>query len=238
MSVTSAAFSLEDGVAEDAEDAVRRHRGQQRYRLAARGGCTRSLLQRCAHRGAVAPHTFESHLPDVSLTLHADSGVFAGSAVDPGTKILLLEAPEPPPAGELLDLGCGYGPIALTLASRSPGAHVWAVDVNERARALCAANAEANGLANITVAAPDAVPDHVRFAAIWSNPPIRIGKAALHALLLQWRRPPKPPPASPTSSCRSTSVPTRSCAGWPSKAGPPPAAAPGRAASSARRPDR
>ena len=135
---------------------------------------------------ASAPRSLELHLPDLSLTLQADSGVFAGSAVDPGTKILLLEAPAPPPAGELLDLGCGYGPIALTLAARAPGAHVWAVDVNERARALCAANAKANGLANVTVAAPDAVPDHVRFAALWSNPPIRIGKAALHALLLQW----------------------------------------------------
>jgi 16S rRNA (guanine1207-N2)-methyltransferase len=139
-----------------------------------------------APSAAPAPRSFELHLPDLSLTLHTDSGVFAGSAVDPGTKILLLEAPAPPAAGELLDLGCGYGPIALTLASRSPGAHVWAVDVNERARALCAANAEANGLSNVTVAAPDAVPDHVRFAALWSNPPIRIGKAALHALLLQW----------------------------------------------------
>jgi 16S rRNA G1207 methylase RsmC len=88
----------------------------------------------------------------------------------------------------LLDLGCGAGPIAITLARRAPGARVWAVDVNERARALCAANAERNGLTNVTVAAPGDVPVDVRLATIWSNPPIRIGKAALHELLAQWLR--------------------------------------------------
>ena len=83
-------------------------------------------------------------LPDVRFSLTTDAGVFAGTAVDPGTKYLLLEGPGPDPAGtgDLLDLGCGYGPIACTLARRSPQATVWAVDVNQRARALCAANAE------------------------------------------------------------------------------------------------
>ena len=88
--------------------------------------------------------------------------------------------------GAGLDLGCGAGPIAVTLAGRAPGARVWAVDVNERARALCAANASANGRTNIVVAAPDDVPADVRFDVIWSNPPIRIGKAALHELLAAW----------------------------------------------------
>jgi 16S rRNA (guanine1207-N2)-methyltransferase len=112
--------------------------------------------------------------------------VFSTDAVDAGTKYLLLEGPEPPAAGDLLDLGCGYGPIALTLARRAPAATVWAVDVNERARDLCRANAEQLGLANVRVAAPDEVPGAVRFAAIWSNPPIRIGKAPLHDLLAGW----------------------------------------------------
>src|SRR3954468_24881121 len=77
-------------------------------------------------------------LPDVSLQLTTDRGVFAAVAVDPGTKRLLLDGP-PLPAGatDLLDLGCGYGPIALTMAKRSPQARVWAVDVNRRALALC-----------------------------------------------------------------------------------------------------
>jgi 16S rRNA G1207 methylase RsmC len=72
------------------------------------------------------------------------------------------------------------------MALRSPDATVWAVDVNERARTLCAGNAQRNGLGNVRVAAPDEVPEEVRFATIWSNPAIRIGKPALHAMLLRW----------------------------------------------------
>ena len=125
-------------------------------------------------------------LPDVTLTLTTDRGVFAHGGVDAGTKLLLLEGPSVPSRGDVLDLGCGYGPIACTLARRSPSATVWAVDVNERARALCAHNAAANNVANVRVVAPDDVPADVTFAAIWSNPPIRVGKAALHEVLAAW----------------------------------------------------
>jgi 16S rRNA (guanine1207-N2)-methyltransferase len=118
------------------------------------------------------------------LQLRTAAGVFARDGLDKGTAVLLDHAPPPPGRGHLLDLGCGYGPIALTLAVRSPKATVWAVDVNERARELCAANADAAGLRNVRVVAD--VPEDVRFAAIWSNPPIRIGKQALHELLLRW----------------------------------------------------
>jgi len=98
----------------------------------------------------------------------------------------LLDAPALPERGDLLDLGCGYGPIALTMARRSPSAIVWAVDVNERALELCRANAESAGLGNVHCVLPDDVPADVRFDAIWSNPPIRIGKAALHTMLTRW----------------------------------------------------
>jgi 16S rRNA (guanine1207-N2)-methyltransferase len=100
--------------------------------------------------------------------------------------LLLQRAAAPASAGDLLDLGCGAGAIALTMARRSPAATVWAVDVNRRARDLCAANASRNGLANVRTVPPDGVPDDVRFATIWSNPPIRVGKPALHALLTSW----------------------------------------------------
>ena len=127
-------------------------------------------------------------LPDVTLRLGTDSGVFAASAIDPGTKYLLLDGPKPDPLGEgaLLDIGCGYGPIALTLARRAPRATIYAVEVNERARALCVANAAANGIDNVVACAPDDIPHDLTFAGIWSNPPIRIGKVALHALLTRW----------------------------------------------------
>ena len=120
------------------------------------------------------------------LGLATDTGVFSRHEVDPGTAVLLHVLPDLPPTGALLDLGCGYGPIALTMAIRSAKATVWAVDVNERARALCAANAAAAGLTNVRVSAPEDVPPETRFDAIVSNPPIRIGKAALHDLLRQW----------------------------------------------------
>jgi 16S rRNA (guanine1207-N2)-methyltransferase len=125
-------------------------------------------------------------LPDLSLSLQSDRGVFSAGRIDPGTKVLLAEAPAPPASGHLLDLGCGYGPIALTLAARARAATVWAVDVNPRARDLTRANAAAAGLANVRTVPPDDVPADVRFAAIWSNPPVRVGKAALHDLLDRW----------------------------------------------------
>ncbi|MGH9112230.1 MAG: class I SAM-dependent methyltransferase [Acidimicrobiales bacterium] len=132
------------------------------------------------------PATVRLDLPDLSLTLRTDSGVFSGGRIDPGTKYLLLEAPAPPSTGHVADIGCGYGPIALTLATRAPGATVWAVDVNERALELTRANAESAGLTNVRVAHPDDVPADVRFSALWSNPPVRIGKAPLHELLDRW----------------------------------------------------
>jgi 16S rRNA G1207 methylase RsmC len=132
------------------------------------------------------PVTVDVVLPDLAFTMRTDRGVFSHGHLDTATS-LLLRTPLPlASSGDLLDLGCGSGPIALTMAMRSPSATVWAVDTNERARELTARNAAANGLGNVRVARPDDVPEDVRFATIWSNPPIRIGKAALHELLERW----------------------------------------------------
>ncbi len=120
------------------------------------------------------------------LQLATAAGVFSPDRLDVGTQVLLREAPQPPSHGHLLDLGCGWGPVTLQLALASPAATVWAVDVNERAVDLVRRNAEHAGLANVRACLPDDVPPDVRFAAIWSNPPIRVGKAALHDLLLRW----------------------------------------------------
>jgi 16S rRNA (guanine1207-N2)-methyltransferase len=125
-------------------------------------------------------------LPDFQAPLTVDRGVFSAGGVDPGTVELLRASPAPPPNGDLLDLGCGYGAIACTLAHRVPAATVWAVDVNRRALELTARNAAALGLAGVRPARPEAVPASVRFAGIWSNPPVRVGKTALHELLRGW----------------------------------------------------
>jgi 16S rRNA (guanine1207-N2)-methyltransferase len=156
-----------------------------------------------AHR----PGTVQVVLPDMHLTLATDSGVFSPGRLDPGTRLLLETAPPPPAHGDLLDLGCGYGPLALVLAKRSPQARVWAVDVNQRAIDLCAGNAAAMGLANVrcvpaagagpdiagqdsagpnTADLPDIADLPATYQLIWSNPPIRIGKQALHSLLTGW----------------------------------------------------
>ncbi|MFN4001913.1 class I SAM-dependent methyltransferase [Microcella sp.] len=121
-----------------------------------------------------------------TVELQTAGGVFSPGGLDVGTQVLLDHVPPPPPSGDLLDLGCGWGPIALTLALESPHATVWAVDVNERALELTRRNAAALGLDNVRTATPDEVPDDVRFMTIWSNPPIRVGKNELHGMLDRW----------------------------------------------------
>lgn len=134
--------------------------------------------------------TIELVLADVYLELTTDTGVFSANAVDKGTRYLLRSMPEvstlSTPPQSILDLGCGYGPIALTMAKRIPDARVWGVDVNERALGLATENATANRVDNVTFGTADAIDSGQHFDLIVSNPPIRIGKAALHKLLSTW----------------------------------------------------
>lgn len=125
-------------------------------------------------------------LAGAERTLQTAGGIFSPDGVDKGTAVLLNGAPPPAAGGNLLDIGCGWGPVALTLALRSPGAAVHAVDVNERSIELTTDNAKALGLANVHASTPDAVDPGLRFNTIWSNPPIRVGKAGLHSILLMW----------------------------------------------------
>jgi 16S rRNA (guanine1207-N2)-methyltransferase len=124
-------------------------------------------------------------LPDLELDLLTDRGVFAYGQIDRGTQVLLRTAPVPI-GGDLLDLGCGYGAVAVTLAKRCPSCRIWAIDINERALALCAENARSTGADNIQAVQPAEVPENVRFAGVYSNPPIRVGKESLHDLLSKW----------------------------------------------------
>ena len=139
-------------------------------------------------------------LSDLELTFTTDRGVFSNTRIDAGTRLLLQEAPHPEPTmGNICDLGCGYGPIALTLSRRSPGTAVWAVDLNERAVALTARNAERHDchdvhavVVDVDGAPVDGAPQDIdalpkiAFDGLWSNPPIRIGKVALHRMLTIW----------------------------------------------------
>src|SRR5450631_1550158 len=135
---------------------------------------------------ASKPRTVHLHVGELALKLQADRGVFGSRGIDLGTLVLLREAPPPPPQGDILDLGSGYGPIAIALARQAPDARIWAVDVNQRALELTRTNAAGAAVGNVTACSPDEVPGDVRFEAIYSNPPVRVGKAALHELLLSW----------------------------------------------------
>jgi 16S rRNA G1207 methylase RsmC len=120
------------------------------------------------------------------LSLTSGSGVFAQGRVDVGTAVLFRET-SPPTARRYLDLGCGYGVIGLAIATAVPGAVVRAVDVNERAVLLANENAAALDVQDrFHAGTPESVPGDERYDEIWSNPPIRIGKDALHELLLTW----------------------------------------------------
>jgi len=127
----------------------------------------------------------------VEHTVVTASGVFSADRLDKGTQVLLDHVTDPPETGSFLDLGCGWGPITLALADAAPGATVLAVDVNERSLALTARNAETAGLDNVRTSPAEALLTELRESSrtvdlIWSNPPVRIGKAALHDMLLTW----------------------------------------------------
>ena len=126
------------------------------------------------------------HLAGREVIVATAPGIFCPDRVDIGTAVLLREAPVPPPTGNLLDLGSGWGPIALSLGLLSPEAAIWAVDVNQRALALSWTNAKTLGINDFHALTPDEVPKDINFDAIWSNPPIRVGKPALHEMLMKW----------------------------------------------------
>jgi 16S rRNA (guanine1207-N2)-methyltransferase len=137
--------------------------------------------------GTEVRRTITAQLWGQELTLITAGGVFAADGLDRGTAVLLRASPIPQGSPRILDIGCGYGPIALAIAVHCPGALIDAVDVNERALALCRANAVALGVADrVRVLRPEEVESEARYDEIWSNPPIRIGKQGLHELLLIW----------------------------------------------------
>jgi 16S rRNA G1207 methylase RsmC len=132
------------------------------------------------------PKEIQVEIDGRAVTVTTAGGIFSPDHIDQGTLVLLDHLDEVPPSGNLLDVGCGWGPIALSLASRAPQATVWAIDVNQRSLDLTAANAARLGLKNVKVSRPEDLPVDLRFRGIWSNPPIRVGKDVLHEILQTW----------------------------------------------------
>ena len=124
---------------------------------------------------------------DTDWTFTTANGVFSADGLDLGTGVLLRTHTPDAGARRILDLGCGYGVLTVAAASAAPGATVDAVDTNERALALTRLNAAAHGVGDrVRATLPEDADPEARYDEIWSNPPIRIGKEALHALLLHW----------------------------------------------------
>ena len=136
--------------------------------------------------GEFKPKKIFTAIDGQRVELFTAGATFSPDHMDTGTAILLEHADQAPSTGNLLDLGCGWGPIALTLAKKNPEATVWAIDVNERSLELTRMNAQKLGLANIRAVHVDEVPADLKFTGIWSNPPIRVGKEALHEILTKW----------------------------------------------------
>jgi 16S rRNA (guanine1207-N2)-methyltransferase len=132
---------------------------------------SREILVRLAHQ---------------DYTVETAGGIFSPEHIDAGTEALLYSVPKPAQSGNLLDIGCGWGPLALTMALEAPEAQVYAVDVNERAGELTRRNAARLGLTNLTASTPDALDESLTFSTMWSNPPIRVGKDELHAIMRTW----------------------------------------------------
>jgi len=136
--------------------------------------------------GPLVPREITVTLNGNKYSVLTAGGVFSPEHIDQGTQVLLTHLEKANPSGNFLDIGCGWGPIALALALHSPKAVIYAIDVNQRSLELTKLNAERLGISNIIVCKPEEVPHDIQFDEIWSNPPIRVGKVVLHEILTLW----------------------------------------------------
>lgn len=135
---------------------------------------------------AAKPHELSFEVGGVNFKVKSEAGTFSVQRLDRGTEILLRSYQEFPSQGNVLDIGCGWGPISLAIAKLQPATTVWALDVNQRSLRLTAENAKTSQLHNIRAVEAEQIPSDLRFSGIWSNPPIRVGKQVLHSLMKTW----------------------------------------------------
>ena len=117
------------------------------------------------------------------IEIEAASGTFSSSRLDAGTAVLLKHDEHFPKDGNVLDIGCGWGPIGLSIASVSKSSKVFGIDINQRSIEQSNLNSSNLGLTNYSAMHSRELPSDLRFSAIWSNPPIRVGKKVLHELM-------------------------------------------------------
>ncbi len=124
------------------------------------------------------PQKWKFTLLGNSFTFETDAGVFSKSEVDFGSRVLIDTFAMPDVDGAILDVGCGYGPIGLSIAKKNPEREIHMMDINTRAIALARINAQTNGVQNVRIFESDGLSavGNVQAAAILTNPPIRAGK--------------------------------------------------------------
>ncbi len=127
------------------------------------------------------PAQIQVELGGRTLRFWTDTGVFSKNELDPGSRLLIENIPDL--SGTVVDLGCGWGPIGISLALKNPDARLVLADVNERAVDLAQKNARENGANNLTVVLSDGfenLPTSVD--CVTTNPPIRAGKQVIYAM--------------------------------------------------------
>lgn len=131
----------------------------------------------CASNPVPCDFTYRGH----SLSFMTDAGVFSRGELDQGTRLLLDALPEL--SGDVLDLGCGWGAIGVSLARANPACRVVMADVNHRALELAKANLDRNGVSARCVESDGmAALSGLRFDAVVTNPPIRAGKQVIYRM--------------------------------------------------------
>lgn len=133
------------------------------------------------------PKYWDYTLRNKNFRFKTDNGVFSKRDVDFGSRLLIEVFEIPNVDGPVLDVGCGYGPIGLSIAKTYPERYVHMIDVNERAVELSKANAEQNQINNVEIYESDRLVNVTKrdFAAILTNPPIRAGKHIVHDIFEQ-----------------------------------------------------
>lgn len=131
------------------------------------------------------PHFLKTTLRSLDLIFTTDAGVFSKNAIDFGSKLLIETFREPAVPGDLLDMGCGYGPIGITLAKSFPTRRVTMVDINERAVALTEKNVKDNQVEAVVFQSSLFERVSGEFAAIVTNPPIRAGKRVVQQIFTE-----------------------------------------------------
>ncbi|MEN9872711.1 MAG: hypothetical protein RL450_646 [Actinomycetota bacterium] len=131
-------------------------------------------------------HEIRFEVAGIPFRAKSETGTFSVQKLDKGTQVLLRSHDSFPTAGNVLDIGCGWGPISLAIAKLQPNTTVWALDVNQRSLRLTGENAAQSELQNVRPVTAEQIPTELRFTGIWSNPPIRVGKSVLHELMKTW----------------------------------------------------